>query len=68
MSPDEPEVISTTIPPGRYAKLTVKGSDAVLEASLRSLYSDWLPSSDEEPRDLPLFVQRVRFYPDVPEH
>ena len=36
--------------------------------ALRYLYSEWLPLSKEEPRDFPLYFQRVSFFPDVPEH
>ena len=32
------------------------------------LYTTWLPASGEEPRDFPLYLQRVRFFPNVPEH
>ena len=32
------------------------------------LYGRWLPASGEEARDFPLYAQRVRFFPDVPEH
>jgi len=61
-------VTGSEIPCGRCAKLSVVGSDATLATHLRWLYSQWLPQSGEEPRDFPLFVQRVTFYPDVPEH
>ncbi|WP_408605894.1 hypothetical protein [Mastigocladopsis repens] len=32
------------------------------------MYSIWLPLSGEEPRDFPLYLQRVSFFPDVPEY
>jgi AraC family transcriptional regulator len=32
------------------------------------LYAEWLPNSGEELRDYPLYFQRIRFFPDVPEH
>jgi AraC family transcriptional regulator len=64
---NEQGIRSSVIPGGRCAKIRVIGSDAVLATSLRHLYSDWLPNSGEEPRDFPLFAQRVKFYPDVPE-
>ena len=44
------------------------GSDDHLHAAIAYLYAQWLPRSGEEPRDFPLFVRRVRFYPDVSEH
>jgi AraC family transcriptional regulator len=61
-------VVEKKIPAGRCAVLRHVGSDDTLGESLRYLYSTWLPASGEEPRDFPLFLQRVRFFPDVPEH
>lgn len=61
-------VVHKTLPAGRCAVLRHVGSDDQLYASISWLYAEWLPQSGEEPRDFPLFVQRVRFYPDVPEH
>ncbi len=57
-----------TIPKGRCALLRHVGSDETLGESIRWLYSSWLPTSGETPRDFPLFVKRERFFPDVPEH
>jgi AraC family transcriptional regulator len=56
------------IPGGRCAVLRHVGSDDTLPVSVRYLYKEWLPNSDEEPRDFPLYFERVRFFPDVPEH
>jgi AraC family transcriptional regulator len=65
---DEPYgVIRKTIPAGRCAVLRHIGSDDTLGQSISFLYKDWLPQSGEEPGDFPLFLQRVHFYPDVPE-
>jgi AraC family transcriptional regulator len=61
-------IVAKTIPAGRCAVLRHVGSDDHLHAAIAYLYAQWLPQSGEEPRDFPLFVQRVRFYPDVPEH
>lgn len=61
-------VKNKTIPGGRCAVLRHVGSDDTLGESIRWLYSQWLPTSGETVRDFPLFVQRVRFFPDVPEH
>ncbi|QRK11228.1 AraC family transcriptional regulator [Archangium violaceum] len=61
-------VVEKSIPGGRCAVLRHAGSDETLGASIRYLYAEWLPGSGEEPRDFPLFLQRVRFFPDVPEH
>jgi AraC family transcriptional regulator len=60
-------VVAGTIPGGRCAVLRHHGSDDTLAETLRYLYSSWLPSSGEEPRDFPLYIQRLRFFPDVPE-
>jgi AraC family transcriptional regulator len=68
ITPNEHGIVDGAIPAGRCAKATVIGSDTVVAASVRELYSSWLPASGEEPREFPLFVQRVTFYPDVPEH
>ncbi|HEY9602250.1 MAG TPA: AraC family transcriptional regulator [Allocoleopsis sp.] len=61
-------VVEKTIPGGRCAVLRHIGDDANLGESITYLYSKWLPLSGEEPRDFPLFLQRVSFFPDVPEH
>lgn len=61
-------VVERMIPGGRCAVLRHTGSDDTLAESIRHLYVSWLPASGEEPRDFPLFVRRVRFYPDVAEH
>jgi len=56
------------IPAGRCAVLRHVGSDDGLAAAFTCLYRDWLPASGEALRDFPLFLQRVSFFPDVPEH
>ncbi|ASP32257.1 GyrI-like domain-containing protein [Labrenzia sp. VG12] len=61
-------MVTKTIPGGRCAVIRHSGSLDFAEAAIRSLYRDWLPESGEELRDFPLFVQRLSFYPDVPEH
>lgn len=67
--PDNPfGVVEKTIAGGRCAVLRHIGDDANLGESITYLYSNWLPLSKEEPRDFPLFLQRVSFFPDVPEH
>jgi AraC family transcriptional regulator len=60
-------VLPMSIPAGRCALLRHVGSDDRLGDSIRHLYSTWLPGSGEEPRDFPLFMQRVAFFPDVPD-
>lgn len=61
-------VVSKTIPGGRCAVLRHVGSDDTLRDTVTYLYAEWLPASGQEPRDFPLFFERVEFYPDVPEH
>lgn len=56
------------IPGGRCAVLRVTGASDDLEPAALFLYRDWLPASGEEPGDFPLYAERVRFFPDVPEH
>jgi AraC family transcriptional regulator len=55
------------IPGGRCALLRHRGSDDQLGRSIMHLYALWLPASGEELRDFPLFMQRVKFFPDVPD-
>lgn len=61
-------VEESTIPGGRCARLHYVGPDDGMGEAIRFLYATWLPQSGEEPRDFPLFLQRVRFAPEVPEH
>ena len=68
VAPNEAGVVAARIEGGRCAVLRHTGSDALLADAIRFLYGEWLSASDEEPRDAPLFVRRVSFFPDVPEH
>lgn len=68
ISANEYGVIAKTIPAGRCAVLRHTGSEDVLPATVYLLYAEWLPQSGEELRDFPLFLQRVSFFPDVPDH
>ena len=61
-------IVSKIIPGGRCAVLRHIGSDDLLRSSVSYLYSTWLPNSNEELRDVPLYWQRVKFFPDVSEH
>jgi len=65
---NEQGVVARTIPAGRCAVLRHVGSDDLFGATFDWLYKEWLPSSGEEPRDFPLFLRRVRMFPDVAEH
>lgn len=61
-------VVAGLLAGGRCAVLRHVGSDDGLGAAFACLYDQWLPQSGEELRDAPLFLQRVTFFPDVPEH
>lgn len=61
-------IVTRIIPGGRCAVLRHVGSDDNLEGALKFLYMTWLPQSGAELRDFPPYVQRVRFFPEVPEH
>jgi AraC family transcriptional regulator len=67
IAPNDAGVEEFRIPAGRCALLRHIGSDDQLGRSIMLLYSSWLPASGEEVRDFPLFVQRVKFFPDVPD-
>lgn len=58
---------ASVIPGGRCAVLRVLGNSDDLRPAAEFLYGTWLPASGEELRDLPLYAQRVKFFPDVPE-
>lgn len=61
-------VVEKTIPGGRCAVLRHVGCDDTLYEAVKALYATWLPASGEELRDFPPFLQRVRFFPEVPDH
>lgn len=60
-------VVAGIIPAGRCAVLRQIGGGDDLRTSATWLYGQWLPGSGREPRDFPMFAQRVSFFPDVPE-
>jgi AraC family transcriptional regulator len=68
LEPNASGIVTKVIPAGRCAVLRHVGSDDTLGQSIAWLYAQWLPASGEEPRDFPLYLQRVRFFPDVAEH
>lgn len=61
-------VVAGKIPGGRCALLRHVGSEAALGPTIRFLFAEWLPQSGETLRDLPPYLQRIAFFPDVPEH
>lgn len=68
VEPNDAGVVERVIPGGRCARLRYVGSDDGMGEALTFLYAQWLPLSGEEARDFPLFLQRVRFAPEVPEN
>jgi len=68
LRPNDASIVEKTIPAGACVKLRYTGSYDFLEEAVSYVYATWLPQSDREPRDFPLFLQRVSFFPDVPEH
>ena len=68
VEPNGEGVVPAHLPGGRCAVLRHTGSDALLGDAIRFLYGDWLSGSEQEPGDFPLFLRRVAFFPDVPEH
>jgi AraC family transcriptional regulator len=60
-----PEVKQTEIPGQYCARLRYIGPDSGLDAQIRHLYQDWLPTSQKKTGTFPLFIERVAFYPEV---
>jgi AraC family transcriptional regulator len=61
-------VVERVLPAGRRAHVRHVGSDDVLWSRVSALYEDWLPDSGEAPDDVPLYLCRRVFFPDVREH
>ena len=55
------------IPGGRVARLPVRGGDLQIRRQAAWLLHQWLPASGEERLDFPLYVQRLKFFPEVAE-
>lgn len=68
VAPNDFGIVTKVIPGGRCAVLRHAGSDDNLGLALKFLYTGWLPQSGEELRDFPPYVQRLEFFPEVPEH
>ncbi len=60
-------VVNKVIPAGKCAVVRHIGSDDGMGAAVHYLYSTWLRDSGFELRDFPIFLERVSFFPDVPE-
>ena len=65
---NHPSVTTTTIPEGYCAKVRHIGTDAELGSVVHALYHQWLPDTQFELRDFPVFLERIRFFPDVAAH
>jgi AraC family transcriptional regulator len=63
-----PELSYIRLPAGFYARLDHTGPDAQLESVIRALYTELLPARGWQPADVPLLLERVSFFPDVPAH
>lgn len=61
-------ITTKTIPAGRCAVIRDIGSRDDLTASVYYLYKEWLPTSDAQCRDFPVFFHYVNFIHDVNEH
>ena len=68
VEPNHAGVVAGLIAGGRCARLRHVGPDEGLGRAFAYLYGNWLPASGEAVGESPLFLQRVRFFPDVPEH
>jgi len=64
----QPELSLVTVPAGWYACYEHTGPDAQLEPVIRALCTELLPARGWQPADVPLLLERVRFFPDVPAH
>lgn len=62
------DMVEKTIGGGRHAVVRHVGPEASLWRTVDWLYAHWLPASAETPRDEPLCLRRVHFFPDVAEH
>jgi len=61
-------VMEKVIPGGRVAVVRHLGSYDTIGATVREMYSSWLPRSGEELRDFPRFFEYVSRMPQVKEH
>jgi AraC family transcriptional regulator len=57
-------IINKTIPAGRCAVLRYIGTDDKVKFAIEYLVADWLPQSGEQPRNFPIYLQRISFFPE----
>ncbi len=67
IAPNDEGIVERTIPGGRVAVIRHVGPDSVMADAFHWLYSTWLPGSGEVPRDFPPFLERLSFFPEVPQ-
>lgn len=65
--PLEPDLFTGALPGGRCAVLRHVGDEVSLRTTLRWLAVEWLAASGHAQRDAPFVLQRIAFFPDVPE-
>lgn len=68
VAPNGAGVVAGLIPGGRCARLRHVGPEEGLREAIAHLLGRWMPESGEARRDFPVYLRRVRFFPDVPEH
>lgn len=68
IAPNSSHIVASEINGGRCALIRWQGHDAHIAALVDYLYGDWLPQSGYSLRNHPIFLQRRRFFPDVPAH
>jgi AraC family transcriptional regulator len=61
-------VVNKVIPAGRCAVIRHHGSHQNIGSCAYYLYRDWLPESEEELRDFPLYFHYINLLPQTPEH
>tara|TARA_Y100000766_G_scaffold53692_2_gene43514 strand:+ start:13632 stop:14528 length:897 start_codon:yes stop_codon:yes gene_type:complete len=62
---DHSNIETKHIPAGLCATVRLIGDDSQIGDYVHELYASWLPSTLFVLRDFPIFIERVRFYPEV---
>ncbi len=65
---NDAQIVESEISGGPCARIRWQGSDAQIGPLVEYLYTVWLPQNGFSLRDQPIFLQRRRFFPDVPAH
>lgn len=65
---DSRDIVVKSIPAGKCATIRHIGSDDSIGVAINYLYLTWLQGSGFEVRNFPLFLERVSFFPEVPEN